>query len=162
LNNPNVEIWEDKMVAVENGAAYGVAFPSGMSAITTAILAAVPLGGAVLYTEPVYGGTYFFFEGLGSRFGINTTSVDTIDLASVEAALRDAPAPFDLIFLETPANPTMAMADIACGRSRRSTAKERHLSPWTTLFGPCVSTTISAGRRPGHVFRHEVPQGTAT
>lgn len=113
LNNPNVEIWEDKMVAVENGAAYGAAFPSGMSAITTAILAAVPLGGAVLYTEPVYGGTYFFLEELGSRFGINATAVDTSGLANVEVALRDAPAPFDLIFIETPANPTMAMTDIA-------------------------------------------------
>lgn len=112
LNNPNVEIWEDKMVAVENGAAYGVAFPSGMSAIATTVLATVPLGGRVLYTHPVYGGTYFFFEHLGTRFGITATAVDTSNLAKVEEAMRDALMPFDLVFVETPADPTMAMTDI--------------------------------------------------
>lgn len=112
LNNPNVEIWEDKMVAIENGASYAVGLPSGMSAITTTVLALVPFGGRVLYTNPVYGGTYFFFELLGSRFGIHSTAVDTSDLANVETALRDSPVPFDLVFVETPANPTMTMTDI--------------------------------------------------
>jgi methionine-gamma-lyase len=105
-------MWEDKMVAVENGAAHAAAFPSGMSAITTAVLALVPPGGRVLYTDPVYGGTYFFFERLGTRFGIAATSVDTTDLAAVRRALDSAPAPFDMVFLETPANPTLGMTDI--------------------------------------------------
>jgi methionine-gamma-lyase len=113
LNNPNVEIWEDKMVAIENGAAYAAAFPSGMNAITTMVLALVPPGGRILYTDPVYGGTYFFFEHLGGRFGFSVQAVDTSDLAKVEASLKESPAPFDLIFLETPSNPSMTITDIA-------------------------------------------------
>ena len=138
LNNPNVEIWEDKMVAVENGAAYGVAFPSGMSAIATTILATVPLGGRVLYTHPVYGGTYFFFEHLGTRFGITATAVDTSGLANVEAAMRDALMPFDLIFIETPANPTMAMTDIqgVVALARRYGHQKTLVAVDNTFMGP--------------------------
>lgn len=112
LNNPNVEIWEDKMVAVENGASHAAAFPSGMSAITTVVLALVPSGGRILYTDPVYGGTYFFFENLGARFGITAVSADTSSLDTVERALKAAKTPFDMIFIETPANPTLTMTDI--------------------------------------------------
>jgi cystathionine beta-lyase/cystathionine gamma-synthase len=57
LNNPNTEIFEDKMVALEANATRVAAFPSGTSAITTAILALVPQGGRILYSNPVYGGT---------------------------------------------------------------------------------------------------------
>jgi len=138
LNNPNVEIWEDKMVAVENGAAYGVAFPSGMSAIATTVLATVPLGGRVLYTHPVYGGTYFFFEQLGTRFGITATAVDTSDLANVEKAMRAALLPFDLIFIETPANPTMAMTDIqgVVALARRYGHEKTLVAVDNTFLGP--------------------------
>jgi methionine-gamma-lyase len=112
LNNPNTEIFEDKMVALEAGATHAAAFPSGMSAITTAILALVPQGGRILYTDPVYGGTYFFLKHLcPARFGITTVGVDTSDLAQTEARLR-ADSPFDLVFLETPANPTLSLTDI--------------------------------------------------
>lgn len=138
LNNPNVEIWEDKMVAVENGAAYGVAFPSGMSAIATTILATVPLGGRVLYTHPVYGGTYFFFEHLGTRFGITAAAVDTSNLAKVEKAMRDALMPFDLVFVETPANPTMAMTDIEAvvALARRYGHEKTLVAVDNTFMGP--------------------------
>ena len=147
LNNPNVEIWEDKMVAVENGAAYGVAFPSGMSAIATTVLAAVPLGGRVLYTHPVYGGTYFFFEHLGTRFGITSTAVDTSDLAKVEKAMRDALMPFDLIFIETPANPTMAMTDIegVVALARRYGHEKTLVAVDNTFLGPVFQQPFQQG-----------------
>lgn len=112
INNPNLEIWEDRVVAVEDGSSYAAAFPSGMSAITTAIIALVPAGGRIIYTDPVYGGTYFFFENLAARFGITATAVDTSQISKIEAVLNASPAAFDMIFLETPANPTMTMTDI--------------------------------------------------
>ena len=147
LNNPNVEIWEDKMVAVENGAAYGVAFPSGMSAIATTVLAAVPLGGRVLYTHPVYGGTYFFFEHLGTRFGVTSTAVDTSDLATVEEAMRDAFMPFDLVFIETPANPTMAMTDIGgvVDLARRYGHERTLVAVDNTFLGPVFQQPFHHG-----------------
>ena len=53
LNNPNTEILEDKMVALEKESNYCSAFPSGMSAISTSIMALIPKGGHILYTNPV-------------------------------------------------------------------------------------------------------------
>lgn len=112
INNPSTEIFEDKMVALEAGATDAAAFPSGMNAITTAILALVPQGGRILYTDPVYGGTYYFLKHLcPERFGITSVSVDTSNLATLEQALRTH-GPFDMVFLETPANPTMILTDI--------------------------------------------------
>ena len=51
LNNPNTEILEDKMVALEKGSNYASAFPSGMSAISTTIMALVESGGHVIYVS---------------------------------------------------------------------------------------------------------------
>ncbi len=111
INNPNLEIWEDKMVAVEDGAAHAASFPSGMSAITTAMLATVPMGGRILYSEPVYGGSYFFFEHLGGRLGITATAVDMSDLTAVESLLKTSH--YNVIYVETPANPNMRMTNLA-------------------------------------------------
>lgn len=51
LNNPNTEILEDKMVALEKGSNYASAFPSGMSAISTTIMALVESGGHIIYVS---------------------------------------------------------------------------------------------------------------
>ena len=113
LNNPNTEIAEDKLVASEKGANHAAVFPSGMNAIATTVLALVPAGGRILYTSPVYGGTYFLMKQLCPvRFGVETFPVDTSDLKTVERILRKH-GPFDMIFLETPANPTLGQTDIA-------------------------------------------------
>ncbi len=113
INNPNTEIFEDKMVALELGAASARTFPSGMSAISTVILALVPAGGKILYSDPVYGGTYFFFEQMcPNRFGIETHAVDMSDLSKIDDAIGRF-GPFNMVFIETPANPTMTIVDIA-------------------------------------------------
>jgi methionine-gamma-lyase len=138
LNNPNTEIFEDKMVALEAGAAEAAAFPSGMSAITTAILALVPQGGRILYTDPVYGGTYFFLKHLcPGRFGIESFSVDTSDLDRVETLLQTH-GPFDMVFIETPANPTLALTDIQAldALVRRSSNPRTILAVDNTFLGP--------------------------
>jgi methionine-gamma-lyase len=138
LNNPNTEIFEDKMVALEAGATHAAAFPSGMSAITTAILALVPQGGRILYTDPVYGGTYFFLKHLcPGRFGITTVRMDTSDPVHTEQMLRTH-SPVDMVYLETPANPTLVLADIEAVTA----LVRRHCGPRTiiavdnTFLGP--------------------------
>jgi methionine-gamma-lyase len=138
LNNPSTEIFEDKMVALEAGATHAVAFPSGMSAITTAILAHVPQGGRILYSDPVYGGTYFFLKHLcPERFGITSVSVDTSDLARTEAMLRTN-EPFDMVFLETPANPTLVLTDIEAVTAlvRRHGGLQTLIAVDNTFLGP--------------------------
>ena len=134
VNNPNTEILEDKMVAIEKGAALASAFPSGMAAISTSIMALVPVGGHVLYTNPVYGGTYFFLKVMcPDRLGITTRAVDTSDAAALRQAVQDAPR-LDALFIETPSNPTLTITDIALAARM---AKDKN--PECLVFvGTCV------------------------
>jgi methionine-gamma-lyase len=147
LNNPNVEIVEDKLVAAEVGAAEAALFPSGMSAITTAILALVRSGGRILYTDPVYGGTYLFFkEFCPKRFGIETFPVDTTDLRAVQKAIEEH-GPFDMIYLETPANPTLTLTDIeAVSRLAKELSGPKTLiAVDNTFLGPVFQSPFEQG-----------------
>lgn len=112
LNNPNTEIFEDKMVAVEKGSSYASAFPSGMSAISTALMALVPRDGHIIYTCPVYGGTYFFLkEVCPDRLGISSELVDSSNEKALVAAIASA-SRLDALYIESPANPTLTITDI--------------------------------------------------
>jgi methionine-gamma-lyase len=147
LNNPNIEIFEHKMVAAETDATHAAAFPSGMNAITTAILALVPQGGRVLYTDPVYGGTYFFLKHLcPQRFGIETVPVDTSDLRATEQALK-AHGPFDMAYIETPANPTLTLTDIAsvAALARRHSGPKTVVAVDNTFLGPVFQRPFACG-----------------
>lgn len=147
LNNPNVEIVEDKMVAAEAGGNFAAAFPSGMNAITTAVLALVMQGGKVLYGDPVYGGTYFFFKELcPARFGIQTVPVDTSNLSKVEAVLREH-GPFNMVFMETPANPTMTITDIAAvvALAKKYCGDKVLVVVDNTFFGPVFQRPFDCG-----------------
>jgi methionine-gamma-lyase len=147
LNNPNTEILEDKLVAAEAGAGHAAVFPSGMSAITTATLALVPRGGRILFTDPVYGGTYLFFKELcPKRFDVETVSVDTSDLHAVRAALRER-GPFDMVYVETPANPTMTITDIAAvaGLARELSGPRTLVAVDNTFLGPVFQSPFQLG-----------------
>jgi methionine-gamma-lyase len=147
LNNPNTEIFEDKMVALEASATHAAAFPSGMSAITTAILALVPPGGRILYSDPVYGGTYAFLKHLcPERFDITTVGVDTSDLAQTAHMLRTT-GPFDLVFLETPANPTLLLTDIEAVTAlvRRHGGLRTLIAVDNTFLGPVFQRPFRHG-----------------
>jgi methionine-gamma-lyase len=147
LNNPNSEIFEDKMVALEAGATHAAAFPSGMSAITTAILALVPQGGRILYSDPVYGGTYSFLKHLcPERFGITTFYVDTSDPVDTEKMLRTN-KPFDMVFLETPANPTLVLTDIEAVTElvRRHCGERTIIAVDNTFLGPVFQRPFLSG-----------------
>ena len=88
MNNPNTEIMEDKMVSLERGANFASAFPSGMSAITTSIMALIPRGGHIIHTRPVSGRTSFFLETVcPTRLGITTQCVDTSDKEAMRTAI---------------------------------------------------------------------------
>lgn len=147
LNNPNVEIVEDKLVAAEVGAGQAALFPSGMSAITTAILALVPQGGKILYTDPVYGGTYLFFkEFCPKRFGIQTMAVDTTDIDAVKRAIAEN-GPFDLVYLETPANPTLTLTDIEkiVRVAKTLSGRQMLVAVDNTFMGPVFQSPFQLG-----------------
>ncbi len=107
-NTPTHAAFIEKICSLEGGEA-GLAFSSGMAAETSLVLSQLKKGDHLLSTSPVYGGTYGLFTCLLSKFGINVRFVDTTDLEQVKAALS---ADTKMIFLESPANPTMAVCDV--------------------------------------------------
>jgi methionine-gamma-lyase len=115
LNNPNLEIFEDRL-AVWDQTEKGAVFSSGMAAISTTALALLSPGDCVLSTRPVYGGTHFLFEHVLPRFGIELRWVPAGNDAPEALALAAesvGPERVRLVFLETPANPSNVLTDIA-------------------------------------------------
>jgi len=119
-NTPTHAVLIEKIAALE-GAETGQSFSSGMSAITGVALSFLKKGDHLLSTDVVYGGTYELFESVLSRLGIEVSFVDTTDLEKVQRNLKKNTR---LVFLETPANPTMKICDIAaiCEMARQAGA----------------------------------------
>jgi methionine-gamma-lyase len=116
LNNPDLEILEDRLTLWDEAEAAAV-FESGMAAISTTLLTFLKPGDVILFSEPVYGGTDFLLKHILPRFGIRPIGVlaHGRDRRLRASCCRTAPSADHLamIFLETPANPTNALVDIA-------------------------------------------------
>jgi cystathionine gamma-synthase len=105
--NPTRLELEKTMALLEKGK-YGLAFSSGMGAISALIKLFKP-GSHLIVPEDLYGGTYRLFQEYYSRYGFSFSWIDTSDFARIEAALRPETA---AIFIETPSNPMMKVTDI--------------------------------------------------
>lgn len=108
LGNPTLAALEAKIADLEGGEA-AVAFGSGMAAIATVVTALVQAGDHVLFGNPIYGCTYDFLMDIMARFGVEATPVDPSRPGQVERAIRPNTR---LLLFETPANPTLRLADI--------------------------------------------------
>ena len=108
VQNPTRFALEANVASLENGAT-GHAFASGMSAIA-ALMTLVRTGEHVVFSRNVYGGTYRFMTQLLSRYGVESTWVDSTDLGNVRAAIRPNTK---MVYVETPTNPMMEVTDIA-------------------------------------------------
>ncbi len=109
MGNPTVQALEDNVASLENGYA-GMATATGMAAITTVFLALLQQGNHLISTASVYGPTRMVVEKEFPRFGINSTFVDTSDLNNIKRAIQ--PPNTKMIYIETPANPTISITDI--------------------------------------------------
>ncbi len=107
--NPTPRHAERVLAALEGGAE-ALAFASGMAAATTAFRAICRPGDHVIAPRIGYYNLRGWLERWGSRWNVNVEFVDTTDLASVQAALRPTTR---LVWIETPANPTWELTDIA-------------------------------------------------
>ena len=107
-DNPTRKALEDLIAALEGGT-YGLAFSSGMAAIDT-ILRTLNPGDHIIVGNDVYGGTYRLFEQVYRRFGLDFSWVNLADLDAVTAAFKPQTK---LLWLETPTNPLMQLADIS-------------------------------------------------
>ena len=108
IGNPTIRALEDSVAELENGCG-GIATSSGMGAVCTVYLALLQSGAHMVSTASVYGPSRGLMEKDFSRFGVQSSYVDTCDVMQVEKALRSNTK---VVYLETPANPTMQVTDI--------------------------------------------------
>ncbi|MBC8405105.1 MAG: PLP-dependent transferase [Planctomycetes bacterium] len=106
--NPTVSALEERLGALEN-ALPATAYATGMAATTTLFLSVLRAGDRVVVSDVVYGGTVRVLQQVLHSFGVEAEFVDTADLNQLADALRK---PTRLLFLETPANPTLKLTDI--------------------------------------------------
>ena len=107
INNPTIAAFEERMTVLEHGVA-SVACASGMAAITDAILNVVGVGGEILASTSLYGGTIDVFHDF-EAFGIKTTFVDMNDYDGIEAHINERTR---ILFAETIGNPKLDVVDI--------------------------------------------------
>jgi len=108
FTNPTVRTFEERLAALE-GAESCVATASGMSAILSTCLSLLQAGDHIVSSRSIFGSTVVLFNKYLSRYGIETSYASQTDLASWEAAIKDNTK---LLFLETPSNPLIEVADI--------------------------------------------------
>ncbi|WP_035299554.1 bifunctional cystathionine gamma-lyase/homocysteine desulfhydrase [Brevibacillus thermoruber] len=106
--NPTRHALETYIAELEGGAR-GLAFGSGMAALST-VLSLFSKGDHLVVGDDVYGGTYRVITRVFSRLGLDATYVDTSNPAAVEAAIRPETK---AIIMETPTNPLLKVSDIA-------------------------------------------------
>jgi cystathionine beta-lyase/cystathionine gamma-synthase len=113
IDNPTVDAFARAVAALEGANLQrwpaAQAFASGMAAISGVFLAFARAGAHVVASAAVYGGTYSLLRNVLSRFGVETEFVDITDLDAVSAAMRPGTR---IVYAETIANPTTAVADI--------------------------------------------------
>jgi len=120
FNNPNLEVLEDRLALWEEGETAAV-FSSGMSAISTVIWTHVRPGDVILMSQPLYGGTETLIEKTLPGFGVSAVGFNLgHDRAAVNEAAEQAMKKAAetggrvcLVMVETPANPTNSLVDLA-------------------------------------------------
>lgn len=109
LMNPTHAILEDRVTALEGGAA-SVAVASGTSAIHYTIITIAGNGDEIVSANNLYGGTYTMFDAILPQFGITTKFVDPKNPENFEKAITEKTK---LIFIETISNPVLDFSDVA-------------------------------------------------
>lgn len=137
--NPTRLAAERNLAALEGGR-QAYCFASGLSAITT-VLMLLRQGDHVIVSENTYGGTYRLFERVLRDFGLEFTYVDTSDAANVERAITGATK---MVYVETPTNPIMTVADLA-GIGRLTRERGLRLVVDNTFMSPYFLRPIEFG-----------------
>lgn len=108
LGNPTIAELEDKIASLEGGEA-GIATGSGMAAISTTLLTLLGKGDHILAADTLYGCTFGFIEEMLPKYGVEVTFVDAANLEEVEKNMKSNTK---VVYIETPANPTLKIVDI--------------------------------------------------
>jgi len=106
--NPTRKALEEKLAALD-GARYGLAFSSGLAAASTVIISLLKAGDNVIGFDDLYGGTRRLLSNVFVNFGITVSYVDATIPENIEKAIKPETR---LIWIETPTNPLLKIADI--------------------------------------------------
>ena len=152
FNHPNSEIVEDRLAVYERTENCAL-FSSGMAAIATTILAFVRPGDVILHSQPLYGGTETLLAKTLAGLSISAAGfADGIDESAVQLAANEAmrKGRVAMILIETPANPTNGLVDIAMVRRIADMIGEAQdhvpiVACDNTLLGPVFQRPIEHG-----------------
>ncbi|NOS75078.1 MAG: O-succinylhomoserine sulfhydrylase [Methyloglobulus sp.] len=108
FTNPTVNAFQERLAYMEGGERC-LAFASGMAAILAVGMGLLKTGDHVVCSRGVFGNTVLLFQNYFGKFGVETDFVDLIDTAAWEAAIKPNTR---FLFLETPSNPLIEIADI--------------------------------------------------
>jgi methionine-gamma-lyase len=145
LNHPNAEMFEEGLRSIERGAQAAAVFTSGMAAITTMLFALARPGQVILYQRPVYGGTDHVFTSLLPQWNVRAVAVEHGRWGEALAAHAGDIA---LVYLETPANPTLEMIDLGAVREAIDGACPDRRVPMVvdnTFLGPVFQSPLEHG-----------------
>jgi len=152
FNHPNLEIVEDRL-ALLDGAEGAIVTSSGMAAIGTVFLTFLRPGDQIVYSTPLYGGTETLIRKILPEWGIGGSPfTDGLSRAQMDAALEEAAARgrVGLFYIETPANPTNALIDLAAVRAALDAFAQRH---GYRPIAACDNTLL------GPIFQHPIRDG---
>lgn len=140
LGNPTTRALEENIASLER-AAGATATASGMAAVATVYLALLAAGDHIVSTASVYGPSRGLMVKHLSRFGVESTYVDTSDLANIEAAMRPNTK---MVFVESPSNPVIAVTDLI-GAARIAHAAGAVLVVDNTFASPYLQRPLELG-----------------
>jgi methionine-gamma-lyase len=140
IANPTIKVLEKTLADLEHGYG-GIATSSGMGAVSTVYMGFLAKGDHLVSHESLYGPARVIMETIFSRFGIEYTYVDATRLANIESALRPNTR---LVYLETPANPTMGITDLD-GVSRLVRGKGIKICVDNTFCSPYLQNPLLHG-----------------
>lgn len=111
LGNPTINVLEKSVAELEKGFG-GIATSSGMGAVSTIYMALLNQGDHIVSSDAVYGPSRGLMEDHFSRFGVESTYVDTSNLENIRKAIKPNTK---VLYIESPANPTISITDLkAC------------------------------------------------
>jgi methionine-gamma-lyase len=140
MGNPTIHALEANVAELEEGFA-ATAMSSGMGAVSSVYMALMSSGDHLVGTDSVYGPSRGLMEKHLVRFGLQSTWVDTTDLANLRAALRPNTK---VVYVESPSNPAIAVTDIA-GAARIAHEHGALLVVDNTFASPCLQKPLTLG-----------------
>ena len=155
FNGPNQEILEDRLAIWEDAEA-ALSFSSGMTAITTFVLALANQGDVIVHSGPLYAATESIIDKIMARFGVGYVDfpagatreeLDAV-IAKAKRQAAEQGGKVAMIYLESPANPTNALVDVEAVHAARAAAFAGELPPIAinnTFLGPLWAKPLQQG-----------------